>query len=85
MSILEFKTLAINSKYRPHSRNPILKMKTRKQCKYCKMKNNQSHIFKTLWALFVHVRIQHPNEDGNFILEYERELAKQARNEGKKA
>ena len=49
------------------------------------MKNNQSHVFKTLWALFVHVRIQHPNEDGNFILEYERELAKQARNEGKKA
>ena len=60
-------------------------MKTRKQCKYCKMKNNQAHVFKTLWALFVHVRIQHPNEDGNFILEYERELAKQARNEGKKA
>ena len=49
------------------------------------MKNNQSHVFKNLWSLFMHVRTQHPNEDGNFILEYEQELAKQARNEGKKA
>jgi hypothetical protein len=57
-------------------------MKTRKQCKYCKIGNNQSHVFKNLWSLFMHVRTQHPNEDGNFILEYEQELAKQARNEG---
>jgi len=30
----------------------------------------------------MHVRTQHPLEDGNFILEYEQELAKQARKEG---
>ena len=84
MSVLEFKTLAINSKYRPHSKNPILKIKTRKQCKYCKIGNNQCHFFKNLWSLYMHVKTQHPNESADFILEYERELAKQARNEGKK-
>ena len=71
-----FKTLAINSKFRPHSQNELYKMKTRVQCDYCKSKQNRCHVYKTLWSLYMHVTTQHPLESVDFVVNQARILAK---------
>ena len=77
-----FKTREVPDKFRPHSKNKLyVKTKTRTQCFYCKTNQSRSHYFKTLWALYMHVTIQHPYESTDFIVNQARILAK----EGKKA
>jgi len=77
-----FKTRDVPDKYRPHSKNKLyVKTKTRTQCPFCKSKQSRSHFFKTLWSLYMHVIIQHPQESTDFIIIQARKLAKEGEKE----
>ena len=73
-----FKTREVPDKFRPHAKNKLyVKTKKRIQCQVCKSRQSLSHYFKTLWSLYMHVIIQHPNESTDFIIIQARKLAKE--------
>ena len=75
-----FKTREVPDKFRPHSKNKLyVKIKTWIQCPICKSSQSRSHCFRTLWALYMHVTIQHPYESTDFIVNHARKLAKEVR------
>ena len=85
MSNLEFKTIGINSKARPYSKNKnfLRRQGVRVQCPICKTGNNQCHIFKSVWGLYLHFTKQHPNADENQQAELGEIMKSQAQKKGK--
>ena len=52
--------------HKPSAHNPLFQTKLNfLGCPYCKQKGRKKN-FKTLWTLYMHIRLNHSNETDNF-------------------